>query len=109
MNQSNINGAKLVNYPFPYCSVQEQREIVRILDETMWIVDDTEAEINAGLQSAAALRQSILKKAFAGQLVAQDPSDEPASVLLKKIRTERAQAGKGGATAAKARRAKTAA
>ena len=109
VNQSNINGAKLVNYPFPYCSVQEQREIVRILDETMWIVDDTEAEINAGLQSAAALRQSILKKAFAGQLVAQDPSDEPASVLLEKIRTERAQAGKVGATVAKARKAKTAA
>ena len=41
-----------------------------------------------------ALRQSILKKAFAGQLVAQDPRDEPASVLLDRIRAEREQAAK---------------
>ena len=55
------------------------------------------------------LRQSILNKAFAGQLVAQDPSDEPASVLLEKIRTERAKAGKSGPTARRNRKAKTAA
>ena len=39
---------------------------------------------------SAALRQSILKKAFTGQLVAQDPSDEPASALLERLRKERA-------------------
>ena len=106
VNQSNINGAKLVNYPFPYCSVQEQREIVRILDKTMSIVDDAEAKIDAELERTVALRQAILKKAFAGHLVAQDPGDEPASVLLEKIRTERAKAGQ---TARRNRKAKTAA
>ena len=106
VNQSNINGAKLVNYPFPYCSVQEQREIVRILDKTMSIVDDAEAKIDAELERTVALRQAILKKAFAGHLVAQDPGDEPASVLLEKIRTERAKAGQ---TAIRNRKAKTAA
>ncbi len=106
VNQSNINGAKLVNYPFPYCSVQEQREIVRILDKTMSIVDDAEAKIDAELERTVALRQAILKKAFAGHLVAQDPGDEPASVLLEKITTERAKAGQ---TARRNRKAKTAA
>ena len=108
VNQSNINGAKLVNYPFPYCSVQEQREIVRILDKTMSMVDDTEAKIHAELERSVVLRQAILKEAFAGQLVAQDPGDEPASVLLEKIRTESAKAGKSGPTARRNRK-KTAA
>ena len=67
------------------------------------------ADIENHLKRVIVWRQSILKKAFAGQLVAQDPSDEPASALLEKIRTERAQTGKGGTTVAKARKAKTAA
>ena len=45
--------------------------------------------ITTSLQQAEALRQSILKKAFAGLLVAQDPHDEPASALLARIKAER--------------------
>ena len=108
VNQSNINGAKLVNYPFPYCSIQEQREIVRILDETISIADDTEAKIHAEIERSVVLRQAILQTAFAGHLVAQDPNDEPASVLLEKIRTGRAKADKSGPTARRNRKAKTA-
>ena len=44
----------------------------------------------------AVLRQSILKKAFSGQLVAQDPNDEPASVLLDRIKAEKKQGRKSG-------------
>ena len=94
VNQSNINGAKLSNYPFPYCSIEEQHEVTRILEKTLSLVDETEADISQELQKAAALRQSILKKAFTGQLVAQDPHDEPASVLLDRIRAEREKAMK---------------
>ena len=50
-----------------------------------------DAEIKAALARAEALRQSILKRAFSGQLVLQDPTDEPASALLKRIRAERAK------------------
>ena len=48
-----------------------------------------EATIEANLKRAERLRQSILKEAFAGGLVPQDPNDEPASILLERIRKQR--------------------
>ncbi|WP_417240859.1 restriction endonuclease subunit S [Celeribacter halophilus] len=92
VNQSNINASKLQEYPFPYCSPAEQAEIVRILDAQLEAADALEAEIDAALTRADALRQSILKKAFSGRLVPQDPKDEPASILLERIKAERAKA-----------------
>ena len=107
VNQSNINGAKLSNYPFPYCSIEEQREIARILEKTLSLLDDTEADISQELQKADALRQSILKTAFAGQLVAQDPNDEPASVLLDRIKAEKEQTSKSCETTKRTRKKRT--
>jgi len=72
----------------------EQAEIVRILDARLDAADGLEAEIDAALSRAEALRQSILKKAFSGRLVPQDPTDEPAAALLARIRAERAKAPK---------------
>lgn len=95
VNQSNINGTKLQEYPCPFCSVAEQAEIIQILDSKLEAADVMEAEIEAGLARANALRQSILRRAFSGQLVAQEPADEPASELLERIRAEREG---GGAT-----------
>ena len=96
VNQSNINGAKLSNYPFPYCSIEEQREIASVLEKTFSLLDETEVNIAQQLEKADALRQSILKRAFSGQLVPQDPDDEPASVLLDRIKAERKQKAKSG-------------
>lgn len=90
VNQSNINASKLQEYPFPYCSPAEQAEIVRRLDVRLEAADALEAEIDAALTRANALRQSILKKAFSGHLVPQDPTDEPASALLERIKADRA-------------------
>ncbi|MFZ3209357.1 MAG: hypothetical protein WA140_11065 [Geobacteraceae bacterium] len=89
VNQSNINGEKLVNYPFPFCTQEEQTVIVDLLDARLSEADQLDQTLTTALQQAEALRQSILKKAFSGQLVPQDPHDEPASKLLARIKAER--------------------
>lgn len=73
----------------PLCGVKEQEQLSRTLDEKISNLDQLENTITTSLQQAEALRQSILKKTFSGQLVPQHPDDEPASVLLERIRAER--------------------
>lgn len=84
-----INQALICGYIFPVCSLPEQREIVRLLDEQFEVIEQNEREIDAALKRSEALRQSILKKAFTGQLVPQNPEDEPAYTLLTRIQDER--------------------
>jgi type I restriction enzyme S subunit len=59
------------------------------VEDQLSIIDHLEADIDKKLKTAQPLRQAILRHAFTGQLVPQDPSDEPASELLKRIATER--------------------
>ena len=68
--------------------LDEATEIVRLLDEKFSVLDALDHEVRAGLFKIAALRQSILKRAFSGQLVPQDPSDEPAGTLLARLGAE---------------------
>ncbi len=89
--QKNINLTTLENLVVPLCSLREQRELVDQLEMFLSVIEKQSGEIENQLIMADALRQSILKKAFAGQLVAQDPHDEPASVLLDRIKAEREQ------------------
>lgn len=69
VNQSNINGKKLCNYPFPLCTTEEQNAVVQEIDLRLSVCDNIERTINTALQQAAALRQSILKQAFEGKLI----------------------------------------
>lgn len=90
-NLASINKTVLSNFPVPLPSFEEQHQIISMLDDAMSQMDRLESEIEEGLLRAEILRQSILKKAFSGQLVKQNPSDEPASELLARIRAEKEQ------------------
>ena len=76
--------------PIPLPPLPEQHRIVAEVERHLSVIQKTEAVVDASLKRAERLRQSILKQAFSGQLVPQDPDDEPASVLLERIRAERA-------------------
>ncbi|MDN5309794.1 MAG: type restriction enzyme subunit [Methanolobus sp.] len=102
VNQSNINGEKLRNYPFPFCSLPEQQEIVRRVDALFAFADSIEARVAAAKEKTERLRQSILAKAFSGELVPteaelarQEGRDyESAEVLLERIKAEGASSKK---------------
>jgi type I restriction enzyme, S subunit len=97
VNQSNINGEKLSNYPIPIPSLPEQNQIVLEIEKRLSVCDKLEESISESLERAKALRQSILKKAFDGKLLTPNEIEackrekdyEPASELLKKIKLEK--------------------
>ena len=84
-----INGEILRRIAIPLPSLSEQKQIIAEVQQWLSVVIDLEAVLEANLKRAERLRQSILREAFAGRLVPQDPNDEPASVLLERIRGER--------------------
>jgi type I restriction enzyme S subunit len=104
--QAGISGGDLRATPVPLPPLAEQRRIVAEVERRLSILDETEAIVAANLKRAERLRQAILKRAFEGKLVPQDPSDEPASVLLERIRVERASVN-GKASKAGLRRRRT--
>lgn len=69
--------------------LNEQQRIVEEIEKRFCVADKVEKVVKENLEKAKQLKQSILKKAFEGRLVPQDPTDEPASILLKKIKAER--------------------
>jgi type I restriction enzyme S subunit len=84
-----LSVAKVSRLPIPLPPLTEQRRIVAEVERRLSVVDEMEATVAASLRRAERLRQTILKRAFAGKLVPQDPSDEPASALLARIQAER--------------------
>ena len=92
---NNINSDEIQSLVVPVCGLDEQAALSEQLSAFLPAVNVMEAEINKELQRAESLRQSVLKRAFSGQLVPQDPNDEPASVLLDRMRAERKRSAMG--------------
>ncbi len=90
-NQPALNKSIVEKIPFPLPSLNELHVIVGLVSTSLSQIEDQEAAIKYSLKQSAAQRKNILKAAFSGQLVLQDPNDEPASVLLERIRAEREQ------------------
>lgn len=89
--QQFVGTGKIAILMIPLPPLSEQRKIVEELERRLSVADEIEAALDAELKRAERLRQSILKRAFEGKLVLQDPSDEPASVLLECAKAEKAQ------------------
>jgi len=87
--QGVINTTSIAELPVPICAHEEQTEIIRRVDEALETVVKVEGGLASMESSLTQLEQSILSKAFQGELVPQDPRDEPASQLLARIRNAR--------------------
>lgn len=86
-----LSVSKVNNLPIPLPPLDEQKEIVRQVDKLFALADKVEEHYQKARARVDALAQSVLAKAFRGELVPQDPDDEPAEKLLQRIREEKAK------------------
>ena len=93
-NLASVSLSTVKRLPVPVPPIEEQESIVQEIERQLSALGRLDREVEGSLTLANSLSRSLLKEAFAGRLVPQDPSDEPASVLLKRIRAEREQAPK---------------
>ncbi len=94
--QKTVALSVLRQFNIPYCEPKEQEKLVQKIESRLSVCEKIEETIESSLQQAEALRLSIIKKAFEGKLVPQDPHDEPAEKLLERIRALRQAKGKQG-------------
>jgi type I restriction enzyme S subunit len=85
-----INQKIMELYVLFVASIEEQQEIVHRVESLFKIADQLEERYSRAKEYVDKLTQSILAKAFRGELVPQNPNDEPASKLLERIKAERA-------------------
>ncbi len=84
-----LSVSKVGRIPIPLPPLAEQERIIAEIERRLSVNDELDSQLEANVKRAERLRQSVLKSAFEGKLAPQDPNDEPASVLLKRIRNER--------------------
>ena len=81
--------SKVAKLPVPVLPLAEQRVLVDEVERRLSLADGIESAVSQDVKRSGRLRQSVLKRAFEGKLVPQDPNDEPAEELLERIRAER--------------------
>lgn len=96
VSQSNINAKKLAAFSFRLPSIEEQSEIVRRVEKLFAFADRLEERLSQAQAAVQKLTPALLAKAFRGELVPQDPNDEPASELLKRLQESRTESTKPG-------------
>ena len=87
--QPNISQTILKNYPIKLPPIITQMSIVQEIESRLSVCDKLKETVEQSLNKIKYLRQSILKKAFEGNLVPQNPEDEPAEKLLERIKQEK--------------------
>ena len=92
VGQINISLTQCRESTIPLPPIKEQKEIVRLVDNYFELADTIEAQVKKAQMRVDNLTQSILAKAFRGELVPQDPNDEPADKLLERIAKARLDA-----------------
>ena len=89
--QFNISQSAIATFLVPVPPLAEQSAVVEAVEERLSVADAAAAELDRQRARADRLRLAILKRAFSGHLVPQDPADEPAAVLLERVQLELAE------------------
>lgn len=87
--RANLSLKDVAEILIPFCSREDQNQIVQELESKFTIIESLEKSISVGIKKIEVFRQSILRKAFKGELTSQILNEEPASSLLKRIRKEK--------------------
>lgn len=90
-NYAAIRPANVLNWEIPTLSIEHQKKIEKLYDEASLKSEHLSRELTYQLDLVKQLRRAFLREAMQGKLVPQDPNDEPASELLKKIKAEKEQ------------------
>jgi type I restriction enzyme S subunit len=101
IGQPNLNAPTIEAIPIPLPPSAEQRRILEAINTKLTVVEKEMSQVSDSCRRADRLRQSILKRAFEGKLVPQNPNDESASTLLERIRGEREVESRGSRKGAK--------
>jgi type I restriction enzyme S subunit len=91
-----INNKNIVHLKIPIPELEIQNKIIQEIESRLSVCDKVEKTVEQNLSKIKYLRQSILKKAFEGKLVPQDPNDLPAGELLKQIKIKKDKMSKNG-------------
>jgi type I restriction enzyme S subunit len=93
VNIAHLGAERFAQMEFPLPPLMEQEEIVRRARRALGSITSVTQQVHSSLEKLRNLEASILTRAFRGELVPQDPADEPASVLLERIRAETTREG----------------